>query len=482
MFSKVARSPARLAGEFVFALSIVFAVLEGLIRLLWTPEGSMAPIAGYEAPLLRVALLFIGWDVALGVVLILAIRRRLHSEVFTVRPTSRPAVSLLVAGWNEVGCIAETVQRWASQQHVTFEIVVGDDGSTDGTSARLVTACGLHSVGPAEWEGLVVGVPVRLFRLPHHGKGATLNALARRAKHSVLVTTDADTTPAPDALAMLAEAFVDERVDSATGVVTIRNGRDGWLLANQSAEYLKNAWARIAWSSLGGLEQVPGAFAGIRAPVFFAAGGFPEDSLTEDYELSFRVIAANLGHKVPVVATVLRAQVFTDGPGTVRGFIRQRTRWFAGFLSTLFRFRALIANPKAGVFGVVRLPLKVFDAGLPLLAFASLIILVRGGLDSALSVSRVSIALFAVRWVWDLVVYGLAVRAARNLGDQTMSHEAAPTSAIGWVCTAMEALTYVWLKHVSALRGMVWAVSRVRDWEASREAPVAVVVPTPDRE
>jgi cellulose synthase/poly-beta-1,6-N-acetylglucosamine synthase-like glycosyltransferase len=125
-------------------------------------------------------------------------------------------------------------------------------------------------------------------------------------------------------------------------VVSIANGRENWLTGNQSAEYLKNALVRIAWASLGGLDQLPGAFTGVRTDVFHAAGGFPEDSLTEDYELAYRVMAFGVRRgRPPEVACVLRAQVFTHGPSTTRGFIRQRTRWFAGFLTTLARFRSM---------------------------------------------------------------------------------------------------------------------------------------------
>ena len=268
---------------------------------------------------------------------------------------------------------------------------------------------------------------------------------------------------------MLARAFVDDEVDIATGVVSIRNGRSGWLLANQSAEYLKNTWVRIAWSSLGALEQVPGAFSGIRAPLFAAAGGFPTDSLTEDYELTFRCIVQGLVRgRAPVVVVVPAAQVFTDGPGTVAGFIRQRTRWFAGFLTTLFRFRALIGRRGTGAFGLVRLPLKLVDAVLPGIALASLVVLVSGGVHAAFGVMRVSVALFAIRWVWDVFVYACATSSSHRLGSPDMSATAAPPPVVGWLLTAFEALTYVWFKHFAALRGIVWAVRRVQTWETSR--------------
>jgi len=169
-----------------------------------------------------------------------------------------------------------------------------------------------------------------------------------------------------------------------------------------------------------------------------------------------------------VVVVVPAAQVFTDGPGTVAGFIRQRTRWFAGFLTTLFRFRALIGRRGTGAFGLVRLPLKLVDAALPAIAFMSLLVLVSGGVHAAFGVMRVSIALFAIRWIWDVFVYACATSSAHRLGSPAMSEVAAPPAVVGWCLTALEALTYVWFKHVAALRGIVWAVRRVQTWETSR--------------
>lgn len=466
----VARSPWKTALEVVLSFVTVFIALECVcVAIGVDPIGArMMDVASLQA-----ALAFVGIDLAVGLVLIRTLFARLREELPIEGEV--PQVSVLLPLWNEgVSGARKTIEAWASQRGVGHELLVGDDGSTDGSSQALVDALGLAAVTSNHFTGEVNGTRVQLFRLPHSGKGATLNALSRHAQHAVLVTVDADTIPTEGSLRRLAAAFRDEQVDMATGVVSISNGRDGWLLGNQSAEYLKNALVRIAWSTLGGLDQVPGAFTGIRANVFHAVGGLPEDSLTEDYELTFRVMEHGVERgRAPKVATVLRAQVFTQGPSTVKGFIRQRTRWFAGFISTLLKFRRLIFDPRAGAYGLVRLPLKCLDAVLPALAFASLVVLVRGGVVSALGISRLSLTLFAVRWVWDLIIFAMALTASKRLGDGPSTERAAPPLMTAWFFTGFEALTYVWLKHAAALRGTAWAMWRLRRWETSRE-------PTPE--
>ena len=478
-------APWLAACSFAVALAATFAAFGALAWGLRDTGEPQMPGGSVVAPLFAVAVFFIGYDVAVGLVLIGALLVSFRRSAATTAPASfsaePPAVSVLIAAWNEVDALTDTVRRWAAQDGVPFEILVGDDGSSDGSTDAIVRDLGLVRLvclGADCFGGDFGGIPIRVFAFPHAGKGATLNALAPHARHAVLLTVDADTTPAPRALALVARAFVDADVDVATGVVSIRNGRAGWLLGNQSAEYLKNAWARTAWSALGALEQVPGAFSAIRAPLFAAAGGFPTDSLTEDYELTFRCIAKGVVcGRAPVVVVVPAAQVFTDGPATVAGFIRQRTRWFAGFLTTLFRFRALIGRASAGAFGVVRLPLKLVDAVLPAVAVVSLAVLVSGGLHAAFGVMRTSLALFAIRWLWDMFVYACATSASHRLGSPELSASAAPPVAVGWLLTAIEALGYVWFKHLAALRGIGWAVRRVRTWETSRQTGLAPVAP-----
>ncbi len=461
--------------QAMVAFGLSFIGVTGALEMLVREMTGASMMARGELGLLRIALFFVANDVAIGLVLMLTLVMRFRGVPPLAPPQLQvPPVSILISAWNEADNIVETVRRWAAQRGTQFEIIVGDDGSTDGTAEALIRELHLVSLAAGRFEGCENGVPVRLFVLPHTGKGSTLNSISAHTRHDVLVTVDADTTPAPDALALLAAAFVDPEVDSGTGVVTIRNGRKGWLLANQSAEYLKNAWVRIAWSSLGGLEQVPGAFAAVRASVFRAAGGFPTDSITEDYELTFRFIQVGLERgRAPKVVTVPRSQVFTDGPPTVAGFVRQRTRWFAGFLSTLFRYRHLLFNPGAGAFGLVRLPLKLVDAVLPFLAVTTLVVLVRDGFVAALGLSGVALALFAARWLWDLFVYACATAASWRLGSVEMTKASMPPGAIGWLLTGFEALTYVWLKQFSALRGVTWAIRRARTWEASRERVTA---------
>jgi cellulose synthase/poly-beta-1,6-N-acetylglucosamine synthase-like glycosyltransferase len=455
------------------SLGVTMAVVEIFMR---------RGLGAYAAPSLHLVVFFVSYDLAVGHLVLLAAAFRFARDRASdpLPAASVPAASVLVAAYEEAGGIVATVRELARQRGLVFDIWVGDDGSTDATFAELARAFDLQPVGGGElyeaWlrEGdAASAVALHVLRLPHAGKGATLNALAQRAPHPVLITVDADTRPADEALARLASAFVDPDVDSAAGMVIVRNP-SSWLTRHQAAEYLKTSVVRIGWSSFGALEQVPGAFAGLRATSFRAAGGFPTDSLTEDYEMTFRLL--DLGMRTgrfPRVVTVPDAKVFTDVPHTFRGFVRQRTRWFAGFLTTLFRFRHLLFRPAAQAYGLVRLPLKLFDAVLPLVAFGSLVVGLEDGFSTVLSISRVTVGLFLLRWLWDLAFYGIALRISGGFREPKASALDYRAGLGGWIFTATEFLTYVWVKHAAVLRSYLWVVRRIRRWEPSREPATA---------
>jgi cellulose synthase/poly-beta-1,6-N-acetylglucosamine synthase-like glycosyltransferase len=477
--ASLARRPRQRPGT---ALAILLSAVVG--AALAIESAALHLLGAYVPPSLHVAVLVLAYELATGSVLLWMAGARLARDRAAERRDSgasgippAAAVSVLIAAYNEASDseargIVATVRALAAQTGVSFEVLVGDDGSQDRTYDSLVHAFDLRPTEDGHRGDLVrtdgTDVTVRVFRLAHAGKGATLNALASRASHEVLVTLDADTAPDAHALSLLASAFDDPRVEMAAGVLSVRNA-DSLLARYQRAEYLKNAVMRLGWSALGALEQVPGAFAGFRAASFREAGGFPTDSLTEDYEMAYRLVERFAASgSVPIVVTVPSARAFTDVPTTVGGLLRQRTRWFAGFLSTLFRFRGLIGRVRAGGFGVVRFPLKVFEALVPMLAFASLVAIVHAARSPALAVSRIALGIVAVKWLWDMTFYAVALRMGRRIGARGPDDLADDARWKDWSCAATEAFAYTWIRYLAALRAYGWAMRRVRTWEPSR--------------
>lgn len=456
-----ASSPFRFALSASLGLGVLAASLYGVLS--GSPRALLAVTAGY-----------LGYEVLLALALALAcvagIRRWQQEQGLhqPASPSELPSVAVLIAAHNERLCIVQTLESLREQTGVVFEVLVASDGSTDGMNALLTERYGLRRMpGDLVAFGGDPGFRLRLLSLPKQGKAAALNAALARTDAEVVVTLDADTTLAPRALAEMARAFTDARVQAASGFVYVGNaGTAGWLTRYQFTEYVKNFLWRIGLAHLGVNLQVSGAFGGLRAATVRRLGGFSTASLVEDYEIVFRLHQQLLeGKQSYRVVTVPSAAAFTDGPASFSSFVHQRTRWFTGFLQTLWDYRGMIGNPQYGRLGWLLLPIKSVDAALPLWGFASLAILI-GTLAAGHSELRASVwALLLAKWLLDAVlVSAMLVWHARAFPQRSAR------LGFGWQllygCT--ESLGFNWLRQLAVLRAYAFWAARIHSWEQPR--------------
>ena len=333
------------------------------------------------------------------------------ADVAPGAPPSALPLSVLIAAHNERACIGATLESVFAQTGANLaEVIVASDGSTDGMVAMLA-----EGYGPGREPRL------RVLDLPKAGKGAALNAGLATARGEIVVTLDADTRLAPGALAALAGAFAaDERIVSAGGFVYVRNARPEtggtWITRYQFWEYVKNFLWRIGLAHLGVCLQVSGAFGAFRTRVLREElGGFDARSLVEDYEVIYRLHERfRRAGRAYRVAVVPGAAAFTEGPETVAAFVGQRTRWFAGFLQTLWDHRRLVGDGRMGALGWFMLPVKCVDAGLPLGGFLSLgILLAAAAAGGATTWERAALGVFAAKWAGGRRAGPAAVALAR---------------------------------------------------------------------
>jgi len=122
------------------------------------------------------------------------------------RRGAMPSVSVIVAAYNEAGCITAKLASTLARQRYPrdkIEAIVVSDGSTDDTDARVQRY-------PDD--------RVRLVRQdPRAGKSPALNRGVAEARGELLVFTDANALFAPDAIARLAAPFADPRVGLVSG-------------------------------------------------------------------------------------------------------------------------------------------------------------------------------------------------------------------------------------------------------------------------
>ena len=415
---------------------------------------------------------YFSYELGINVLLVVAAwyglrgRRWLVAAPSIEEEQSRPRLSVLIAAHNERSCLFDTLASVFAQEGVDLQVVVASDGSTDGMNETLITRYGLGSTDGVRWSSDEPGTPL-LLALPKLGKGGVLNAALEEATAETCATLDADTRLAPGALRALAGVFRDPAVAAAGGFVYVRNAARGpWLVRYQYWEYVKNFMWRIGLAKLGVCLQVSGAFGAFRTRTLRALGGFSGRSLVEDYEVIYRLHERlRLAGDTYRVEVVPDAVAYTDGPDTVPSFVHQRTRWFAGFLQTLWDYRRLVGHPRMGAVGALMLPIKCVDAVLPLWGSLSLALLLAATVGGSTGWQRAGLLLFAGRWAVDLALSGLMWTWHRRLfPDRT---HALPGWTLG-LHMASEGLVFNWFRQIAVLNAYGWFVRRVQKWHQPR--------------
>jgi cellulose synthase/poly-beta-1,6-N-acetylglucosamine synthase-like glycosyltransferase/peptidoglycan/xylan/chitin deacetylase (PgdA/CDA1 family) len=261
-----------------------------------------------------------------------------------------PPVSVIVPAYNEAVGIEAAVRSLAASDYPRLQVIVVDDGSTDGT-AELVESLRLRRV--------------RVIRQPNQGKAVALNTGIAAASYNVLVMVDGDTVFQPDTVRALVQPLQDPRVGAVSGNTKVGNRRK--LLGRwQHLEYVIGFnLDRRMYDLVGCMPTVPGAIGAFRRSVLVAVGGVSVDTLAEDTDLTMAVNRAGFW-----VVYEERAIAWTEAPSTLAALWRQRYRWCYGTLQAIWKHRGAIHDEGHGRrLGRVGLPyLLAFQVVLPLLA------------------------------------------------------------------------------------------------------------------
>ncbi|QKV92797.1 glycosyltransferase [Streptomyces sp. NA02950] len=258
-------------------------------------------------------------------------------------------VSVIVPAYNEKECIANTLTSLAASTH-PIEILVVDDGSTDGT-ADIVEAMGLPNV--------------RVLRQPNAGKPAALNHGIAHARHELIVMMDGDTVFEPTTIRELVRPFADARIGAVAGNAKVGN-RNRLIGAWQHIEYVMGFnLDRRMYDLLRCMPTIPGAIGAFRHRAVLDAGGMSADTLAEDTDITIALHRA--GWRVVYQE---HARAWTEAPGTLGQLWKQRYRWSYGTMQALWKHRrSIVDRGPSGRFGRVGMPLVVlFQIVTPLCA------------------------------------------------------------------------------------------------------------------
>ena len=303
----------------------------------------------------------------------------------------RPGVSVVIAAFNEEKVIVRTVQAVLDNGYPDLDVIIVDDGSGDCTLAVASEAFAGDS-------------RVRVLTQPNRGKARALNHAIREARHNVLVALDADTILRQGTIEKLVRHFHDEKVGAVSGNARVGN-RKSWITRFQSIEYICGFnLDRRALDLLNAITVVPGAVGAWRKDLIEQAGGFADDTLAEDADLTLAI--RRNGYTIRYEETAL---AYTEAPESTRDLAKQRFRWAFGTLQTAWKHRDATFNPAYGCLGWVALPsIWIFQVLLAVVSpFADIAMLIALFAGNWRVVLLYYFGLFLLEALTALLAYGL---------------------------------------------------------------------------
>ncbi|MFI6405143.1 bifunctional polysaccharide deacetylase/glycosyltransferase family 2 protein [Streptomyces sp. NPDC050548] len=304
-------------------------------------------VAEWVVPGLAAGLTVVGVAVMsrFGMMLILARRhyRQRNKRRFSWGPEVTRPVTVIVPAYNEKECIANTLESLAKSTH-PIEVIVVDDGSSDGTSEIAREAA--RSFGMTN---------VRVIRQENAGKPAALNNGVRSASYDIVVMMDGDTVFEPDTVRQLVQPFADPEVGAVAGNAKVGN-RNTIIGAWQHIEYVMGFnLDRRMYDLLRCMPTIPGAIGAFRRDAVLQVGGMSEDTLAEDTDIT--IAMHREGWRVVYQE---HAKAWTEAPASLKQLWSQRYRWSYGTMQALWKHRkSLTDKGPSGRFGRVGMPLVV---------------------------------------------------------------------------------------------------------------------------
>ena len=223
-------------------------------------------------------------------------------------------VSVIVAVRNEAQGIIILLQQLARQSYTSFEVIVVDDHSTDGTTDLVKS---------------FIKTDLRFHLLKNNGTGKkrAITTGVEAAAGVVIVTTDGDCEVNENWLAHINGYFQDDKIKMVFGGVALRN--DHTLFSKmQVIEFASLIGSGAALHAFGYPVMCNGANLAFRKDAFRAVNGY-EDNFnvaSGDDEFLMRKIIL----RSPSSLAFMRDEstiVSTTTSTTFEKFIQQRLRW-----------------------------------------------------------------------------------------------------------------------------------------------------------
>ncbi|MBW4540654.1 MAG: glycosyltransferase family 2 protein [Myxacorys chilensis ATA2-1-KO14] len=254
-----------------------------------------------------------------------------------------PMVSLMVSAKNEEAVVGKLVKMMCSLDYPSdrYELWVINDNSTDKTAALLDRLAQEYA-------------QLRVFHRPANavgGKSGALNQVLPLTQGEIIVVFDADAQVEPDFLRRVLPVFTREQV----GAVQVRKAiiqaepkfhskdTNNFWVRGQMAEMALDAFIHQQRSAIGGLSELRGNGQFVRRKALQACGGWNEETITDDLDLTFRLHLNRWDIEV-----VTMPPVYEEGVTTALALWHQRNRWAEGGYQRYLDYWRLILKNRMG--------------------------------------------------------------------------------------------------------------------------------------
>jgi cellulose synthase/poly-beta-1,6-N-acetylglucosamine synthase-like glycosyltransferase len=371
-----------------------------------------------------------------------------------------PAVTVLIAAHNEEAVVADILEALLEVDYPAdkLAIVPVNDRSQDRTKEII--------------DSYVEKYPGRIT--PFHrtggkpGKAAALKDAMAFVGTDIMLVFDADYVPGKALIRQLVAPFFDPEVGSVMGrVVPLNVGKKlltRLLDLERSGGYQVDQQARM---NLHFVPQYGGTVAGIRKAALEEIGGWNENTLAEDTDLTFRLLLA--GWKTVYEN---RAECYEEVPERWPVRVRQIMRWAKGHNQAMMGYSLAVAKGRNVGFmerldGLLLLGVYVMG---PVLLFGWVLALYLFYSGAPVGGGLAVLALSAFTTLGNFAAF-FEIAAATRLDGSRMRIRLLPLTFFGFTVSLISVSRAAWQQFVASFKHqqLVWDKT-----ERSRVAPVAL--------
>ncbi len=284
-----------------------------------------------------------------------------------------PRVSVLIPAHNEEPVIGNLLDRMTELTYPKdkLEVIVIDDGSSDATGQIADDYSKNFS----------------FIKVVHRsngggGKPAALNEGVKFATGEIILTFDADYYPQIDIVEKLVAPFIDPDVGAVQGRVTVLNEEDSIVSKIVTLERIGGYRVdQEARDKLAFIPQYGGTVGGFRKDVLMKLGGWDGSMLTEDTDLTIRLVLH--GYHIRYVND---AEAYEEAVKSWKAYWNQRYRWSKGHMQCAMKhLKNVVKAPHLSKYEKAEITLLLCIYFVPVIVLAAWAVGVSSYLTSAMA-------------------------------------------------------------------------------------------------